>query len=116
MVSSRITLVAMLVWLPLASASQTQLAAAPESSASQHGKKGSGQEASGTMLRLEVRRVPIDVVVTDKQGNAVRGLKKDDFVVKEDKKTQTILSFDYQDGSVPSLRLPSFLSCPPTRL
>jgi VWFA-related protein len=54
------------------------------------------------LLRLDVRRVPIDVVVTDKQGNPVRGLGKDDFVVKEDKQPQTILSFDYQDGSAPS--------------
>jgi VWFA-related protein len=51
---------------------------------------------------LEVRRVPVDVVVTDKEGKLVRGLKKADFVVKEDKTAQTVLSFDYFDGSAPS--------------
>jgi VWFA-related protein len=54
------------------------------------------------LLRLDVRRVPIDIVVTDKQGSPVRGLTKDDFVVKEDKQQQTILSFEYEDGSTPS--------------
>ena len=49
-----------------------------------------------------MRRVPVDVVVTDKQGNPVRGLWKGDFVVKEDKVPQTVLAFDYQDGSTPS--------------
>jgi VWFA-related protein len=110
MVSSRIALAAMLVVSPLTSAAQTQAAGVPETSASQHSNKDSGADQPGALLRLEVRRVPIDVVVTDKQGNPVRGLKKDDFVVKEDKKEQTILSFDYQDGSVPSYtpaKLPS---------
>jgi VWFA-related protein len=51
------------------------------------------------LLHLDVRRVPIDLVVVDKQGNPVRGLTQDDFVVNEDKQPQTILSFDYQDGS-----------------
>ena len=53
----------------------------------------------GYVFRLNVRRVPVDIVVTDKQGNPVRGLTKKDFVVKEDNKTQSILSFEYFDGS-----------------
>ena len=53
----------------------------------------------GMVLRLEVRRVPLDIVVTDKSGNPVRGLKKDDFIIKEGGKTQKALSFDYLDGS-----------------
>ena len=53
----------------------------------------------GMVLRLEVRRVPLDIVVTDKQGNPVRGLKKDDFIIKEGGKTQKALSFDYLDES-----------------
>lgn len=51
------------------------------------------------LFKLEVRRVPVDVTVTDKQGNPVKGLKKSDFLVEEDKKPQKILSFDYFDGS-----------------
>jgi VWFA-related protein len=50
-------------------------------------------------LRLEVRRVPIDVVVLDKQGNPVKGLTAADFEVKEGGVAQTIKSFDVTDGS-----------------
>jgi hypothetical protein len=35
-------------------------------------------------------------------GNPVRGLTRNDFVVKEDKNIQNVLSFDYFDGSLPS--------------
>lgn len=51
------------------------------------------------LFKLEVRRVPVDVVVTDKQGHFVKGLKKSDFVVEEDKKPQKVLTFDYFDGT-----------------
>ncbi|MGA2652183.1 MAG: VWA domain-containing protein [Terracidiphilus sp.] len=54
------------------------------------------------MLQVQVRRVPVNVVVTDSHGNPVRGLTKDDFVLKEDKTVQNLLSFDYFDGSAPS--------------
>jgi len=72
----------MMFALPLAFASDAQSTAAKEA-----------------VFRLEVRRVPLDIVVTDKDGNPVRGLKKDDFIIKEDKKTQKALSFEYLDGS-----------------
>jgi VWFA-related protein len=91
---------AILLALPLAAASQA--VAQEAASKSQQGKKDAGTEQQGFQLRMEVRRVPIDVVVTDKQGNAVRGLRKAEFVVKEDKTAQTVLSFDYFDGSAPS--------------
>jgi VWFA-related protein len=86
--------------LPLAAAAQA--AAQAVASTPEQGKKGAATEQQGFQLRMEVRRVPVDVVVTDKQGNAVRGLRKADFVVKEDKTAQTVLSFDYFDGSAPS--------------
>jgi len=66
----------------------------------------------GYVFRLDVRRVPIDIVVTDKQGNPVRGLTKKDFIVKEDKKTQSILTFDYFDGSGPSFVSPKLPPLP----
>jgi len=56
-------------------------------------------EQNGYTLRQIVRRVPLDIVVTDKDGNPVRGLTKDDFVIKEDKKTQKALTFEYLDGN-----------------
>ena len=99
MVSSRIALAAILAGMPLALAAQQM--SAQQAPAPQQGKQDTG-DGSGTVIHMNVRRVPIDVVVTDKDGNPVRGLWKDDFVVKEDKTPQTILSFDYQDGATTS--------------
>jgi VWFA-related protein len=66
----------------------------------------------GFLIRQVVRRVPVEVVVTDKQGNPVRGLKKGDFTVREDKKQQNILAFDYEDGSVDSFVPPKIPALP----
>jgi len=49
---------------------------------------------STTVFRTNVRRVVVDVVVTDSSGKAVRGLTKEDFSLSEDGKPQQILSFD----------------------
>jgi len=87
-----------LVSLPLLSWCQSEVAApAPENSSAPK----ESIDPQDLKLRLDVRRVPVDVVVLDKEGNPVRGLKPEDFTVKEDSKPQTILSFDYLDGSVP---------------
>jgi VWFA-related protein len=85
-------------------------------------KKKGGESAPQDTLRLEVRRVPLDIVVTDKNGNPVRGLKKDDFIIKEDKKTQKALTFEYFDGSsnvfvppkLPPLPANTFVNVPTT--
>lgn len=45
--------------------------------------------------RVEVNAVLLDVVVTDRNGNQILGLTKDDFVVKENGVRQTIDSVDY---------------------
>lgn len=51
---------------------------------------------------LEVRVTNIDVVVTDRAGKPVRGLTRDDFVLLEDKKPQTITNFsEYADEVQP---------------
>ena len=77
--------------------------------ANQPGSNGAPEPAGQTggaqqppLFRLEVRQVPVDLVVLDKQGNPVRGLTKDDFTVKEDGTDQQIVSFETEDGSVPS--------------
>jgi VWFA-related protein len=49
---------------------------------------------STTVFKANVRRVIVDVVVTDSKGNPVRGLTKADFSVAEDGNPQQILSFD----------------------
>jgi len=41
--------------------------------------------------------VLVNVVVRDKKGNLVRGLKKEDFTVLEDGKRQTISTFDFEN-------------------
>jgi VWFA-related protein len=69
-------------------------------------------EKEQPVFRLQVRRVPVDVVVLDKSGNPVRGLTKDDFVVKEDDKAEQVLSFDTFDGSKPEFVPPSVPSLP----
>jgi VWFA-related protein len=50
-----------------------------------------------TVIRTNVRRVVLDVVVTGKDGAPVRGLTKDDFTVIEDGRPQTLMSFDVHD-------------------
>jgi VWFA-related protein len=45
--------------------------------------------------RIEVNAVLIDAVVTDSKGNQILGLDKNDFVVTEDGRAQTIDSLDY---------------------
>jgi VWFA-related protein len=47
-----------------------------------------------TVFRTTVRRVVLDVVVTDPLGSPVRGLTKADFSVTEDGKPQEIVTFD----------------------
>ena len=74
------------------------------------------------ILRMEVRRVPIDVVVLDKQGNPVKGLTAADFQVKEGGEVQEIKSFDITDGSknsyvppkLPTLPANTFVNIPDT--
>ncbi|MFP5236080.1 MAG: VWA domain-containing protein [Acidobacteriota bacterium] len=60
-----------------------------------------GQDSSqAPLFTLQVRRVPVDVVVTDKNGRPVKGLKKSDFIVREDNKQQKVMTFDAVTGSV----------------
>jgi VWFA-related protein len=56
---------------------------------------------------VEVRVVNVDVVVTDKQGNRVRGLTRDDFEVYEDKRPQAITNFyEARDDAQPAAAEP----------
>lgn len=76
------------------------------------GVTSSAAAPDSPLLRLDVRRVPVDVVVLDKQGKPVKGLTMDDFMVKEDGKDQHISSFNVSDGSVPSFVPPKLLPLP----
>lgn len=93
----RAILASMLVTLPLAS---TAPMFAQQSNTAPDQVNKEARDLAGTVVfHQTVRRVPIDIVVMDKQGNPVKGLKREDFTVKEDNKEQTVRSFDYLDGS-----------------
>lgn len=91
------------------------VAMAQSPSAGQAATSGT-QDASGTpggyVFRQDVRRVPVDIVVTDKQGNMVKGLRKEDFIVKEDGTEQQILTFNFEDGTVPAFVPPKLPPLP----
>jgi len=61
---------------------------------------------SGTELVL------VNVVVRDKSGAVVRGLKQDDFSIAEDDKPQTITSFDFEELDRADAVVPSAASSP----
>src|SRR5262245_1790220 len=48
-------------------------------------------------FRVRIDYVEVDVVVTDREGNLVRDLKKEDFQVLEDGKAQSISTFSLVD-------------------
>jgi VWFA-related protein len=52
------------------------------------------QDAASPVFRATVRRVVLDVIVTDSAGKPVRGLTRNDFAITEDDKPQQVLSFD----------------------
>ncbi|MGA2249946.1 VWA domain-containing protein [Terracidiphilus sp.] len=79
---------------------------------SQTAPASSGTAEQEPNLRLEVRRIPVDVVVLDKQGNPVKGLTAADFEVKEGGEVQAIKSFDVTDGSAASYTPPKLPTLP----
>jgi VWFA-related protein len=63
-------------------------------------------------FKVRVDYVEVDVVVTDRQGNLVRDLKKEDFQVLEDGKTQAINTFTFVDIPVERADRPLFQESP----
>jgi hypothetical protein len=55
-------------------------------------------QSEAYQLKVQVRRVIVDVVVTDAKGNPVEGLKQDDFKVMENGVIQPIHFFDVLDS------------------
>jgi VWFA-related protein len=53
-----------------------------------------GVTDSGTTLKVNSRAVLVDVIVTDRNGNPVKGLKQDDFRLLEQAKPQSITYFE----------------------
>ncbi len=63
-------------------------------------------------FRVQVDYVEVDVVVTDRNGNLVRDLKKEDFQVFEDGKAQTINTFTHVDIPIERGDRPLFADSP----
>jgi VWFA-related protein len=73
---------------PVARAQDAQAGAAPP-------PPPPAQEVSGPVIKTESRLVLVDAVVTDKKGNYIHDLKKEDFKVYEDNKEQQVASFSF---------------------
>src|SRR5436305_404510 len=63
-------------------------------------------------FKVQVDYVEVDAVVTDRQGNLVRDLKKEDFQVLEDGKAQSITTFSFVDIPVERADRPLYASSP----
>lgn len=83
-----------------------QFAVAKQAPASQTAPDGN------LVLKKAVRRVVVDVVVTDSSGNPARGLTERDFSLREDGNPQQILSFDVHDWAA-SYAPPKLPQLPP---
>jgi VWFA-related protein len=64
-------------------------------------------QTAGPTIKVEVRQVLVPVVVTDKEGHHMTGLKQADFRVFEDGVEQKISGFSVEDASVPGSPAPS---------
>ncbi|HVC45654.1 MAG TPA: VWA domain-containing protein [Terracidiphilus sp.] len=78
-------------------------------------QNGSTEQPVST-LRVTTRAVLVDVVVTDRQGNPVKGLTKDDFKVLEEGKPQAVSYFEENRANpyatpVKALDLPPNVFC-----
>jgi VWFA-related protein len=58
-------------------------------------------------IQQTTRRILVDVVVTDRDGKPVRGLKEDDFTIQEDGKSQQIRSFEVEGSEAAAITLPA---------
>ncbi len=87
---------------------QRDVASSSQSSSPQNSTSSNAQhtEPSDLVIHQSVRRVVVDVVVSDSNGKSVSGLTADDFAVAEDGRAQRVRSFDVHDFDVISQSLP----------
>ena len=72
-----------------------------------------GADEEGYRMRVISDLVLVNVVVRDKKGNVVRGLKPQDFTVLEDGKSQQIQSFDVEEIAAAPEVITSTENAPP---
>jgi VWFA-related protein len=70
------------------------------------------QQPSQPTFKVQVDYVEVDAVVTDRQNQLVRDLKKEDFQVLEDGKAQTINAFTFVDIPLERADRPLYASTP----
>jgi len=87
----------------VASSSSSFQSSSPQNSASPNAQHS---ESGGLVIHQSVRRVIVDVVVSDSDGKPVSGLTADDFSIAEDGKAQRVRSFDVHDFDLISDSLP----------
>lgn len=62
---------------------------------------GASPDASVQTLRTTSRAVLVDVIVSDRKGKPVSGLKQEDFTVTEQGKPQSVIFFEEHTGTAP---------------
>ncbi len=77
-----------------------QLRRRPDQLEKAAGVRGAGGADEEEVVRVETMLVVSDVLVLDKRGRSVAGLKREDFVVKEDGARQEIGTFSLGNGGV----------------
>ena len=78
----------------LALAAVTLAAPSPAEPAQRPGKSAAAAPVQAPVFGTGTELVQVDVVVLDRLGNPVEGLKEDEFVLKEDGRIQTVQEFE----------------------
>ena len=85
---------------------QTTPATASVATPAQGPVAGAQAQQPGYTLKLNTQLVTLDVVVNDKNGQPIRGLTRNDFVIYEDKAPQPIVSFEATEPDPTTSRPP----------
>ena len=107
--NGRLRLIGLIV---LATGAALTAGQAPTAPAQQPPPPAPSSAPQAPTFKVRVDYVEVDSVVTDRQGRLVRDLKKEDFQVLEDGKSQTITAFTTVDIPVEKADRPLFAAAP----
>jgi VWFA-related protein len=108
--NARLRLMGLIVLLAGTALAAGQAPAPPAQQQQQQPAASAAQQTPTFKVRVDF--VEVDAVVTDRQGRIVRDLKKEDFQVLEDGKSQTITNFTMVDIPVDKENRPLFAASP----
>jgi VWFA-related protein len=108
--NARLRLMGLIVLLAGTALAAGQAPAPPAQQQQQQPAASAAQQPPTFKVRVDF--VEVDAVVTDRQGRIVRDLKKEDFQVLEDGKSQTITNFTMVDIPVDKENRPLFAASP----